>query len=269
MTVFMDRLLAARLEACDAHSLVEHIQARRARDPAFPGATLAVAGGHALFSGSASPINFAAGIGLAGPVQPDELQAVEAFYEQRAAQAAFKLAPFADAGLWRLLRRRGYGPDSFLNAWVLPLPQGADHGAEPLPRGVEILAVGPERERIWADTVSRGFDGFEPTPEDRAFLYGFRDSPSTTAFLLTLDGAPAAAGSVAIHKGVAMLLNAATLAPMRGRGFQRWVIRWRLRFAARAGCDVAFVQATPGSPSQRNIERAGFRLAYTKAMVER
>jgi hypothetical protein len=40
--------------------------------------------------------------------------------------------------------------------------------------------------------------------------------------------------------------------------------RRRLRFAADQGCDLALMGALPGSASQRNAERQGFRIAYTR-----
>lgn len=38
----------------------------------------------------------------------------------------------------------------------------------------------------------------------------------------------------------------------------------RLRYAAENGCDLALMVARPGSGSQRNAERHGFRIAYTR-----
>jgi hypothetical protein len=37
-----------------------------------------------------------------------------------------------------------------------------------------------------------------------------------------------------------------------------------LRYAAEQGCDLAMMCAAPGSASQRNAERQGFRIAYTR-----
>ena len=34
--------------------------------------------------------------------------------------------------------------------------------------------------------------------------------------------------------------------------------------SARAGCDLAVTESAPGSASQRNMERLGFRIAYTR-----
>jgi hypothetical protein len=38
----------------------------------------------------------------------------------------------------------------------------------------------------------------------------------------------------------------------------------RLRFAVEQRCDLAMMCAAPGSASQRNAERTGSRIAYTR-----
>jgi hypothetical protein len=38
-----------------------------------------------------------------------------------------------------------------------------------------------------------------------------------------------------------------------------------MRYAFEHGCDLAMMVAVPGSDSQRNAERKGFRIAYTRA----
>ncbi|HSO74006.1 MAG TPA: hypothetical protein VLU47_04145 [Blastocatellia bacterium] len=38
----------------------------------------------------------------------------------------------------------------------------------------------------------------------------------------------------------------------------------RLAFAVENGCDLAMVATQPGSGSQRNVERQGFRVVYTR-----
>ncbi|MCX6621649.1 MAG: hypothetical protein NTY38_11355 [Acidobacteria bacterium] len=41
-----------------------------------------------------------------------------------------------------------------------------------------------------------------------------------------------------------------------------------MNYAASAGCDLAMMCAEPGSVSQRNAERQGFRIAYTRIKWE-
>ncbi|MCA1573915.1 MAG: GNAT family N-acetyltransferase, partial [Acidobacteria bacterium] len=50
----------------------------------------------------------------------------------------------------------------------------------------------------------------------------------------------------------------------RKQGAQLALLEGRLRYAAQQGCDIAMMGALPGSGSQRNAERNGFRIAYTR-----
>jgi hypothetical protein len=50
----------------------------------------------------------------------------------------------------------------------------------------------------------------------------------------------------------------------RTQGAQLALLDARLRYAVERGCDLAMMGAAPGSSSQRNAERHGFRIAYTR-----
>jgi hypothetical protein len=43
----------------------------------------------------------------------------------------------------------------------------------------------------------------------------------------------------------------------------------RLVDAAAEGCDIAVVTTAPGSKSQQNVQRQGFSLLYTRAVLVR
>jgi GNAT superfamily N-acetyltransferase len=84
------------------------------------------------------------------------------------------------------------------------------------------------------------------------------------SFLAELDGRAVATGAMSICEGVALLAGASTVPEARGRGAQLALLDARLRHAAGAGCDLAMMCALPGSASQRNAERQGFRITYTR-----
>jgi GNAT superfamily N-acetyltransferase len=69
---------------------------------------------------------------------------------------------------------------------------------------------------------------------------------------------------LSLHDGVAWFGGAATVPELRRRGLQGALLRERMRYAAAHGCDLAMMVAQPGSNSQRNTERNGFRVAYTR-----
>ena len=87
-----------------------------------------------------------------------------------------------------------------------------------------------------------------------------------TPYVALVDGTLAGGGSMRVTDGVAQLTGAATAPDHRRRGVQRALLAARLRDGARAGADIAVVTTAPGSLSQRNVQRRGFHLLYTRAI---
>jgi len=55
----------------------------------------------------------------------------------------------------------------------------------------------------------------------------------------------------------------------RGRGLQTALLPARLAAVTEAGCEYAVVVTQGGTASQRNCERLGFRVAYSKVTAIR
>ena len=89
------------------------------------------------------------------------------------------------------------------------------------------------------------------------------DLPGTTLYLATVDGTPAAGAVLRVGGGIVYLANASTTPEFRGRGCQTALLARRIADAAGAGCDLVAGQATFGSTSQRNMQRAGMQPAFT------
>jgi len=83
------------------------------------------------------------------------------------------------------------------------------------------------------------------------------------------DGVPAGGASQRIFERVAQLCGAATLPEHRRHGVQSALLSARLEIASRAGCDIAVVTTQPGSKSQENVQKRGFELLYTRAILVR
>jgi len=84
------------------------------------------------------------------------------------------------------------------------------------------------------------------------------------SFLAELNGQPIATGALTIAGDVALLAGASTVPSARRQGAQNALLEERLQYAAAHGCTVAMMVTLPGSGSQRNSERHGFRIAYTR-----
>lgn len=63
---------------------------------------------------------------------------------------------------------------------------------------------------------------------------------------------------------VASLWGAVVAEPFRRRGIQRALIAHRLKQGVAEGCALAVIECEPGIPTERNAQRLGFALAYTR-----
>ena len=88
-------------------------------------------------------------------------------------------------------------------------------------------------------------------------------------YLAWRDGVIAGGASVRMADGIAHFTGAATVPVHRRRGVQTALLSARLADAAAAGCDIAVITTAPGSVSQQNVQRQGFDLLYTRAVLVR
>jgi GNAT superfamily N-acetyltransferase len=132
--------------------------------------------------------------------------------------------------------------------------------------GVEVRPVGEEEIETFGRTLLRG----DELPEEiiPAAIDDLRHWPRLgwRLYLALVEGEPAGAAALVLDDGVGYLASAATLPEMRRRGCQTALIAARLAAAQEAGCELVSSQTRFFSQSQRNLERAGLRLAYAKAV---
>ena len=230
--VFADALLAQRIEAAEAAN---------ARGCSPRGAdVLELAGGCAIFAGADSPLTQAVGIGLNGAVSQAEVGALETFF-----------------------RSRGARPTEFNNVLVRRLARS------------EIVLTPRARRAVageddpWSYTVGRGFfDQPELTTEEMDVGRAIFAMPGAMCYLGVAEtGASAGGAAMAIRNGLATLFADSTIARFRCHGLHRELIAARLNEAIAQGCDMATASTLPGSVSQRNYERAGFEVAYTRVTL--
>jgi GNAT superfamily N-acetyltransferase len=93
--------------------------------------------------------------------------------------------------------------------------------------------------------------------------------PSGVPWLAEIAGEPVAAAGMAVRDGLAMLFGDATRPGYRNRGLHTALIVARMQYAGERGCDLITASTLPGSGSQRNYERLGFRVVYTKMIMLR
>ena len=259
---FSDLVLSRRLEQTEGHACAQYADARRRLFPDSASEWMQFSGAYVVFDGIGSPSTQTFGLGVFEELSTASLDVIERFFLDRGAHVDHEVSPHAGLATLSLLCSRRYEPIEISNVMYRPVEKPT-HQA---PTSIRVRVAGPEEAKLWTDTSARGWTYEHPE------LLGFilqttaissaRDQ--SPCFLAEFEGQLGATGSLCIHKGVALFAGASTVPEMRRRGLQGALLRERMRYAFDHGCDLAMMVAAVGSDSQRNAERMGFQVAYTR-----
>ncbi len=260
--MFADLALSRRLESAEGFACRQFAETRRRMFPESGAAWMQCAGAWAVFDTADSPVTQTFGLGVFEELTEEALDTIERFFLDRGAPVAHEVSPFAGIATLDLLCARNYKPIEISGV----LYRTVERPAEAARTGVRAREIRPEEARLWSEISARGWA--HDHPELLGFLQEFGAMIAARAqspcFLGEVDGQPGAAGALCIHGGVALFAGAATVPELRRRGLQAALLEERMRYALDHGCDLAMMVAEAGSESQRNAERQGFRIAYTR-----
>ena len=258
-----DIALARRLERAEAATNAAFVDARSHLEPESGASWIDVSGTYAMFDGPDSPITQTFGLGLFADASHDDLTRLERFFLERGAPVFHEVSPIADEKLLTIFAERAYQPIELTS--VMHRPITADDAVAVSGSSVRARLIEPGEERLWAETAARGWsDSVELNEFMLRFVSISAQSEGTRCFIAERDGVAMGAAALAVHEGVALLAGASTRPEFRGQGAQAALVKERLRRAAEEGCELAMMGARPGSSSQRNAERNGFLIAYTR-----
>lgn len=263
MTIsFADLALARRLEGAEGHACRSFAQARKKVSPESDAAWMEAGGAYVVFDGVDSPITQTFGLGIFEPLTAATLDVIEAFFKERGAPVHHEVSPLAGVAALDLLCARGYRPIEISSV----LYQAVAPPASEVRAQIRVRLADPSEAALWTDVSARGWA--HDNPELQGFLRGFGEilfaREDGLCFLAEIDGEPGAAAALSIHEGVALFAGASTVPELRRRGLQGALLTERLRYAAARQCDLMMMVTEAGSESQRNAERKGFRIAYTR-----
>jgi len=215
-----------------------------------------------VFNGADSPVTQTFGLGLFGELTVGILDEIERFFFERGAPVVHEVSPLAGVAALDLLCERGYRPVEISSVMYRPVTAPVTV----IRPGIRARVASEEDLANWAGVMSRGW--LNEYPEQAEFI---RENGAISAdwrgnvpFLAELEGQPGAAGALYVHEGVALFGGATTAPEVRRQGLQAALIEARMRYAFDRGCELLMMVAEAGSQSQRNAERNGFRIAYTR-----
>jgi Acetyltransferase (GNAT) domain len=265
---FSDLALARRLERAEGRANADFVEARAHVFPDRNAAWMEAGGALAMFDGVDSPITQTFALGLNGSVASADLDRIELFFRARDAPVFHEVCPLADGTLWPLLNSRGYHVIEFTSVMWQPIGGITSEAAHP--SRIVARPIRDAEHQLWASTATQGWShlgGLTAFLEELASVNAERRHH--VCYIAEMDGRAIAAAGIALIDGVALLAGASTIPAARRQGAQRALLAARLRDAAASGCDIAMMGALPGSESQRNAERQGFRIAYTRVKFQR
>ena len=260
---FADLELARRLERTEARSNVQFVEARAEAFPEVGATWIAVAETYAMFDGVGSPVTQTFGLGMFQPITEEDMDQLEEFFTSRGAEVFHEVCPLADNSAFTLLSERRYKPREFSNVLFRPISPDLRLNAA-RNEEVKIRVIEKSEGELWAQTAFEGWSEFSEVADFIRELGLVTVRSKASSFLAELQGNPIATGALIIAGDVALLAGASTVPKARRQGAQLALLEERLRYAAMQGCTIAMMVAQPGSGSQRNAERHGFRIAYTR-----
>jgi len=256
---YADLALARRLERCEASANSAMIESRARLQPQSGAAWIDRNGTYAMFDGTLSPLTQTFGFGLFHDANDADLDVIEQFFASRGAAVYHEVSPLAGVETMNVLSRRGYAPAELTSVMYGSIAPSDS------PSSVQARVIAAGEEGLWSEVSARGWSEH---PELHDFLLDIgrvsAGSRGNACFLAEENGRAIGTGALFVHDGVALLAGASTIPEARRHGAQRALLEARLRYAREQGCEMAMMCALPGSASQRNGERQGFRIAYTR-----
>lgn len=268
MSWFMDVRLAQRLERTEGALGAALATVHASLAPEIGSMWADFDGTYAIFDGPESPMTQTFGLGAFAPVTPEALAALEEFFTSRGAQPMHEVTSLAGAATHGMLAERGYVPIELSTVLVQDLvatpPETPDAGE------LRVRVIEPAERAAWVEASVLGWSD-NPVIADlvRPLAELAVANPGMQSYVVERAGAPIATASLGMNEGIALLAGASTIPAGRGLGAQALVLAARLADARRRGCEIAMMVTEPGSTSQRNAERRGFRVAYTRTKWRR
>jgi len=208
--------------------------------------------------------SFNAVVGLAGGDE-GELPAIAQWYRDKDVRFQIEIVPgLESAALLRGLAELGFHHSGF-HVSMIARPQDVN---APDPT-IDVQRV--TDEAMFEDFLDAYIAGWK-IPDGAGFKRNVRPwfgLPGWSLFVGRVDGKPAAQAISYRDEDVCYLADASTDPAFRNRGLQSALLAHRLQHAAKVGARFACSGAAFGSVSHRNMERAGMKLQFVRALWTR
>lgn len=258
---FQRRELLEKVQLASLSMLKSATAAMAAVRPDLGACALDLAGGCLAFSGADVPLTRAVGVGTAGPVTTEEIDAIENFYATRKSPVRIAMSGLSCDSFHSLLSGKGYVAGQLIENWWRPL---SSPPPSRIADGIEVIPVGNEHADLWVRTVVAGFEEVDSPVDDQNLssrlletFYCLGFAQGARPFLVRRKGEAAGGGVLFVDGGTAHLRTTSCRFAHRRNGVQTALLGERLREAHAAGCKFVFSSTEGIGVSARNLGRFG------------
>lgn len=256
--MYLTRALDETIRRCEIDGIRKSIEATQRLYPELEATGIEIAGGIARFNGF-DALSEAFGLGTLAPVSADEVSRLIEFYTSRNSTARVFVTPMTHPSLALNLSLAGFAPAEYEDVLV-------SDDLETYARYDDRIAVATNLE-AWAMASMRGFMGDEPAESGDPRFGVILAAPRGNAAVEGREGGPIVSTAVMSLRGeCAFFFAGATVSGSRRRGWHLATIHDRIARARDGGARMMRATAAPGSASERNFLRCGFRVLYTRTL---
>lgn len=260
----VDGAFAARLEQSESDALCSRLSAVGDQTGNPFGVSITRFGNSTAFLAKGMPGGYFNSVRGFGPQDLGEIDNILTYYREHGMPCRIHVQPgAASSEVFECLADRGLYQSEFRTTLYGSVPGEALN----IPTSITIRDLDMDEFITFGDIYVQAHgmpESYAPSVADNNRVLCGRKG--WHFYLASMDGEPAAVGVLYIQNGIGSLAAAATKPSFRRRGCQSALLYWRMVKAAEAGCEIVVSQTNFGSVSQTTMERAGIRIAYTKAV---
>lgn len=258
----VDLRLSQKLEHAEGLASRRYIEAKRRVFPTSEATWCEIAGAYALYDTAQSPLTQSFGLGIHVAATDDDLEQIERFFVQRGAAVSHEISPLADPSLLGQLHHRKYYPIELTSVLYRSIDDGWLIESNP---AIKVRSIEPDEQAAYSTMCAAAWQ----LPAEYAGFFDEMGKISAQneyakSFVVELNGKPIGGGSLWLSDDVALIAGDCTLPEARRQGGQLALLAARIEYAREHGYKLMMMCAQPGSSSQKNGQRAGMHIAYTR-----
>lgn len=261
--IHTNKELARKLETAESLNQVEFVRSHNRLFKDSQARYQKIGSSYAIFAGVDSPLTQIFGMALDGDASVEQVIELEEFFKQFNAPVNIEVCHLSDLNLSRMLVERGYQIIEYSNVLLrqINLEDRFEVSANNNIRKV----TADEIDEVGAVVIEGFFENNEVPFLFNEVFQACLVQPNCTIFAaFKNEGRPVGGGSVFLMDDIALLGGASTLPAFRKQGIQTDLLKARLAYAQGQGCHWSMVTTEPGSISQKNVERLGFQVIYSR-----